>query len=314
MTRILVLKLSALGNVICSLGPFAAIRRHHADAEVTVLTTAPYADYLAGSPYFDHVMLDTRTAWWDVRGCWRLRQQLIAGHFDRVYDLQTSGRSSRIFHMFPALGRPQWSGIAYGCSHPDRDPRRNQLHDIDRQFGQLRAAGVLETATADLSWSCADISRFDLPPEIALLVPGSSAHRLAKRWPIENYARVAADLAKRGITPVVLGSAGEAELAATVRRSVGQTIDLTGQTNLAELASIARVARLAVGNDTGPMHLIAAAGCPCLVLFSSDSDPALCAPRGRSVTVLRCPDLALLDVATALAALPKATTIDAITA
>ncbi|MBN8903381.1 MAG: hypothetical protein J0H57_20345, partial [Rhodospirillales bacterium] len=69
-------------------------------------------------------------------------------------------------------------------------------------------------------------------------------------------------------------------------------------------ADLARAARVAVGNDTGPMHLIGTAGCPSLVLFSDESDPALCAPRGPSVAVLRRPDLAGLEVETVLAALP----------
>ena len=64
------------------------------------------------------------------------------------------------------------------------------------------------------------------------------------------------------------------------------------------------VAVAAVGNDTGPMHLIAAAGCASIVLFSDDSDPALCAPRGR-VTVLRRPDLASLEVSEVAAAFPS---------
>ena len=51
-----------------------------------------------------------------------------------------------------------------------------------------------------------------------------------------------------------------------------------------------------ISADTGPMHLIAAAGCRSIVLFSHDSDPERCAPRGRSVTVLRRPDLADLPV------------------
>ena len=58
--RILVIKLGALGNVILSLGPFAAIRRHHTNAHITLLTTAPYAAWLASSPYFDDVWIDER--------------------------------------------------------------------------------------------------------------------------------------------------------------------------------------------------------------------------------------------------------------
>jgi len=63
-----------------------------------------------------------------------------------------------------------------------------------------------------------------------------------------------------------------------------------------------------VGNDTGPMHLLAAAGCPAVVLFSRASDPALCAPRGPCVRVLRRPDLADLDVTAVLDVLPRRVT------
>ena len=67
---------------------------------------------------------------------------------------------------------------------------------------------------------------------------------------------------------------------------------------------MARVALAAVGNDTGPMHLIAAGGCPSLVLFSHESDPSLCAPRGK-VTVLRRASLTELGEADVEAALAR---------
>ena len=305
MSRILVLKLGALGNVVLSLGPFAAIRRHHVADHISLLTTRPWADWLATSPYFDEVLVDERPAWRDVRGWSRLRRQLAGGRFDRVYDLQTSSRSSRYFHLFPRHARPDWSGIALGCSHPDRNPERNRLHDIDRQFTQLRAAGVTETMPADLSWTGADLGRFALPGRFALLVPGSSAHRPVKRWPARRYADLAGILLTRGITPVILGMGEESALAREICTAMPDAIDLTNRTGLADLASLARAACLAVGNDTGPMHLIAAAGCPSVVLFSRDSDPALTAPRGWSVIVLRRPDLAELDLAPVLAALPE---------
>ena len=304
MSRVLVLKLGALGNVILSLGPLAAIRRHHSTDHISLLTTRPWAEWLAASPYFDQVLIDERPHWWDLGGWSHLRRQLITGHFDRIYDLQTSSRSSRYFHLFPRHARPEWSGIALGCSHPDRDPDRNHLHDIDRQFAQLRAAGVTETSPADLSWTGADLARFALPARFALLVPGSSAHRPIKRWPARHYADLAGALLTRGITPVILGTGDESVLAREICAAMPHAIDLTNRTDLPELASLARAASLAVGNDTGPMHLIAAAGCPSVVLFSRDSDPALTAPRGPSVTVLYRSDLAELDLAPVLAVLP----------
>ena len=307
-SEILVIKLSALGNVVLSFGPFAAIRRHHPDARITVLTTAPYADWLSRAPWFDRVWAAGRPEWWDLAGLLRLRRRLRGGGFARVYDLQTSGRSSRYFQLFPRDARPEWSGIAPGCSHPDRDPRRDSLHDMDRQIGQLRQAGITNFPPPDLSWCTADLAPFALPARFALMVPGSSEHRPGKRWPEAAFARLAAALAAEGITPVILGTAGEASLGRAIA-AAAPAIDLTGRTQIGALAALGRRAVFAVGNDTGPMHLLAAAGCPSVVLFSGESDPALCAPRGRAVTVLRRPllaDLPVEAVRAALAGLPDA--------
>jgi ADP-heptose:LPS heptosyltransferase len=298
---ILVIKLGALGNVVLSLGPMAAIRRHHPEAAITLLTTDPYAQWLAAAPWFDRIWTGGRPGWWDVPALLRLRRLLRGGGFRRVYDLQTSHRSSRYLSLFARNARPEWSGIAPGCSHPDTQPDRARLHDIDRQVGQLRLAGIETVPPPDLSWTRADLSRFGLPERFALLVPGSSAHRPGKRWPAAAYGRLAHALAARGIAPVVLGAPAERPLAAEIVRASG-AVDLTGQTGLAELAALGRAAAVAVGNDTGPMHLLAAAGCRSVVLFSRESDPALCAPRGGEVTVLRRPDLADLEETAVLAA------------
>jgi ADP-heptose:LPS heptosyltransferase len=311
---VLVVKLGALGNIVLSFSAFAAIRRHHADAPITLLTTAPYAGWLAETPWFDRVLLDARPPWWDLSGVLRLRRMLREGRFDRVYDLQTSSRSSHYFRLFPRAARPEWSGIAPGCSHPDRDPNRDHLHDIDRLRGQLGQAGIADVPPADLSWCRGDLARLALPRPFALLVPGSSPHRPVKRWPVANYRVLAEWLAQRGVAPVVLGGAGESMLANAICTGaspahagaagdgIGAPIDgardLTGRTSFGDLAELGRTAAFAVGNDTGPMHLLAAAGCPSLVLFSRDSDPARCvpwAPPGAPpVRVLQRDDLATL--------------------
>lgn len=309
--RILVIKLGALGNIVLSLGPFAAIRRYHPDAEITLLTTRPYAAWLSGAPYFDRVWIDTRAAWWDVPGWWALRRRLVTPAFMRVYDLQTSARSNWYYRLFPRP-RPSWSGIAPGCSHPDRAPDRDRLHDFDRQANQLRQAGIPDVPPADLSWTVGDLSRFLLPASFALLVPGSSAHRPGKRWPARCYAALATELASRGLIPVVLGSAAEKPLAQAILPPTGG-IDLTGRTDLGDLASLARSAKLAIGNDTGPMHLIASVGCPSVVLFSGESEPALCAPRGPAVRVLRRPSLTELPVTEVLAMAAELVAIPACT-
>jgi ADP-heptose:LPS heptosyltransferase len=294
--NILIVKLGAFGNIVLSMAAFAAIRRHHANARISVLTGAVYADWLRTFPYFDEILVDPRPSVVGGPSKRRLKDMLIAGAFSRVYDLQTSGRSSRYFALFPAKHRPDWSGIAFGCSLPDRDPNRNHIHDTVRIEGQLRQAGIIDIRPPDLSWLKGDIARFNLPPSFALLVPGSSPKRLLKRWPIESYAALASNLRAQGIIPVVLGSAQELTLA----QQIPDIIDLTGKTNFGDLADLARAGRFAVGNDTGPMHLLASAGCPSLTLFSRDSNPALCAPVGPWTRVLQRPDLADLPVSAVL--------------
>ena len=301
--RILVIRLGALGNIIQSFGPFAAIRAHHPNADITLLTLRPFAEWMRTAPYFDDVWIDERPEWWDLPGLLRLRQRLIGGQFDRVYDLQTSGRSSRYFRLFPRTQRPEWSGIAPGCSHPDTDPDRNRTHDLIRQANQLRDAGIADTPQADLSWCTGDIARFNLPSPIALLIPGCSPTRPLKRWPIAGYAAVATEMLRRSITPGVVGANSERDLGAQLKREVPGVVDLTGQTSLGDVADLARAAIAAIGNDTGPSHLIAAANCRTVVIFSHDSDPALCAPGGRDVRVVRHPDLTALSPAEVLAAL-----------
>ncbi len=301
MSRILVIRLGALGDFVQSFGPFAAIRARHATDEITLLTTPPFAGLARLCPWFDRVEVDVRPAWWDVAGLLRLRRQLVG--FSFVYDLQTSGRSSRYFRL---AGRPQWSGIARFCSHPQRDRGREVMHTRERQADQLRLAGIEHVPSPDLSFLTARPIP-DLPHPYALLVPGAAPHRPAKRWPAARFGDLAAVLAERGQTPVVVGAAADAGLATTIRAACPAAIDLTGQTALADLFALAAGASLAVGNDTGPMHIAATTGCRSLVLFGGDSDPSLTAPRtpdGGWASVLRAPVLADLPTPRVVAALP----------
>jgi ADP-heptose:LPS heptosyltransferase len=156
----------------------------------------------------------------------------------------------------------------------------------------------------DLTWLAADPG-LTLPDRFALLVPGAAPHRPAKRWPAERFGQLATLLAARGLTPVVVGTRQEAPLAAAIRTACPATIDLTGQTSLRQLGGVAARASLAVGNDTGPIHLAASLGVPCTVLFSAESDPVLAAPRGPAqIAVLRAPNLADLSVDRVAASLP----------
>ena len=296
--RILILKLGALGDFVQALGPMAAIKAHHPNAHMVLLTTAPYVAFGEASQLFDDVWVDQyRPKVWQIGRIKALRKMLASGHFNRVYDLQTSDRSS-FYHKILGPGqKPEWCGIAKGCSHPHDNPDRDLMHTHERQKEQLAKAGIKHVPAADLSWANSDISRFGLQPPYALLVPGGALHRPAKRWNASGYTQLANHLLAHGLTPVLLGAGAELGLLQVIEHEAPGTLNLGGKTDFIDLATLAKEATLAVGNDTGPMHLIAATHCACVVLYSHDSNPELCAQRGNAVKIIRKPDLESLNEA-----------------
>ena len=302
--NILVIKLGALGDFVQALGPMQAIRAHHPDVRVDLLTTPPFEDLATASGLFDRVIARPRMKWHQIGAIRALRRDLIQGEYARVYDLQTSDRSSFYFRLFPAKGKPEWSGTARACSHPHANPSRDRRHGVERQADQLAMAGIPSLPAADLSFADTDLTRFALPDPFALIVPGGAAHRPAKRWPADRYAALANHLHKRGLTPVLIGGADEQALHDEILAAAPAARSLCGETSLLDLVALAHRSALAVGNDTGPMHVAAIAGAPTVALYSHDSDPALCAQRGAQVTILRAGHLSQLALADVLKVLP----------
>ena len=295
--RILVIKHGALGDWVLATGCFSAIRRHHPSARITLLTTPGFADRGARCPWFDEVWTDDRLSLLAKPLAWvRLRRRLIDGEFARVYDLQTSGRTGLYFRMLPRRRRPEWSGEVAGCSHPHRNPQLVSVHTTAVRAAQLGIAGIRDVPVPTLDWLDAGIDEFSLPDAFALMVPGGSAHRPEKRWPTEKFADLARLLEERGSPPVLIGGHAEAVTLYRIAREAPGTLNLGGRTRLAQIAALARRATCAVGNDTGPIHILAKVGCPTVVLFGAASDPKRFAPCGASVTILQHELLASLPV------------------
>ena len=303
--KILVIKLSALGDFVLALAAMKKIREAHKRAHITLLTTPPFEALAKACPYFNAVEVDGKP---EGLGAWlALRRRLKAARYDRVYDLQTSSASARIFHLLQP-GAPEWSGIAFGCALPHKNRHRDQMHTLERQADQLKYAGIWPDAPTepgaapppDLSWvlrksAVARGAPVTRPRPFVMLIPGGSAHRLDKRWPAERFGQLAERLHARGYDIVIIGGLQESAVARQIQRHVGTARDLTGRTDFASIAAMGAKAALVVGNDTGPLHLAAATGAPTSVLFSKASNPGLSAPRGH-VTVLQAQDLAALEV------------------
>ena len=114
---------------------------------------------------------------------------------------------------------------------------------------------------------------------------------------------LANDLVAWGHRPVLVGGKEESDVLGEIAHRCRQARNLGGQTNIFDIAGLARRASGAVGNDTGPMHIISAMGCPSVVLYSQASNPDLCGQRGLSVKILRRAALEGLAVAEVEAAL-----------
>lgn len=289
---ILVIKHGAFGDIVMAMGALAAIRRRHPDSKIIALTTKAYANLLNQCPYVDEVWVDNKPGWSNPVGWLALRRRIKQVGFERIYDLQGSGRTAKIFHLLRP-SPPAWNGTAHGCALPDLLPEPKKRHPVQRHRLQLEQADLTEFPEPDWGWFDEPVS-FTLPGRYVLLAPGCAPHRPEKRWPAESFTELAGWLVGRGLTPVILGTSAEGEALATIAKGCADAIDLRDRTSLPQIAHLARGAIAAVGNDTGPMHLIAAVGCPALVLFSHASDPAVSAPHGPVVRTLRRDPLANL--------------------
>lgn len=298
---VLVIKHGALGDIVLATAGFAAIRARHPSAHIVCLTTKPYVDLLVQSPYFNEIWVDSKPGLLQYKAITRLRSMLRSQPWKWIYDLQTSERTTR-YQWLLARPWPNISNASRWSSHP-RGAYDTGRHALENMKSQLMLAGITSIGAPDLGWLTEDISGFALPESYALLVPGGAAHRPEKRWPAEQYAILAQELVDKKITPVLIGTTAEALAIESIAARVPRAINLCGKTSIAQLAPLARGASLAVGNDTGPMHVIAASGCPSTVLFSHASSPIRSAPIGPQVSIIQVRDLRELAVDRVLASL-----------
>ena len=276
--KILIIKHGALGDFILSFGPFKAIRKYHPNSNIILLTNSIFKQFAIESNYFNEVIVDNRPTFWNLKKILKLGILLRKKNFFRIYDLQTSQRSSLYYNFFKLKSYVEWSGTALGCTHPDRNPDRNKIHTIERHKIQLEEIGIKNIKLSDLSW-VKSTNNFKIKKPYVLFSPGASIHRPKKRWPEMNYVELAKKFLRINITPVILGDSKDIQTANFISMNANGCINLVNKTTIQDLCVLARDAQLAIGNDTGPMHAFTMSGCHALVLFSDDSNPIRCAPR-----------------------------------
>ncbi len=122
--------------------------------------------------------------------------------------------------------------------------------------------------------------RPDLAQPYAVLIPGCSPAKPAKRWPARCFANLAQSLFERGITPVLAGTAVDQDAGEEIKASVPAVIDKIGQTSLMDLAALLRDAALVVAMTPVLFSWLRDLHAPTLMVMSRHTDPSMSAPFG----------------------------------
>ena len=285
--RILFVTSNRVGDAVLSTGLLGHLIRTHPMARITVACGPHAVGVFARMPNRERTLALEKRRWnlhWPALWAWA-----AARRWDLVVDI----RGSALAYMVPARQRAVMR------------PRRGH------KLVQLAAVLGLDPPPLPMAWtSPEDRARADAllsagPPVIAL---GPTANWAPKAWPADRFAALFRALAAgslAGAVPAVLGGSGAAEraMAAPLLAALPDAVDLVGRLTLPETAACLARASLYLGNDSGLMHLAAAAGAPTLGLFGPTPAEEY-APSGAraDAAVARGPRMEDLAVEDALAA------------
>ena len=167
------------------------------------------------------------------------------------------------------------------------------MHTIDRQKDQLKAAKIEYKHLPNWKWLVNNYENNILVPnnKFIILVTGAAKHRLNKKWAQSSYALLIERFSKIDMQCILIGGEDEFDNIVNIISLVDKKIkkrplNYAGMTSYKDIVDLSTYAQYAVGNDTGPIHLIATSGLATIVLFGTDSNPDLCAPKGKNIKII----------------------------
>jgi heptosyltransferase-1 len=306
---ILIIKLSAIGDVVHTLPFLEVIRANFPNARIDWVVEEASSQIIEGHPAIDHVFVSHRTSWQKqlfrrressaaLLGIREFLKELRAETYDWVVDLQGLLKSALLLGL--SRGRrkigPNWGkeGSRLFLTEPPFFVEAD-LHAVEKY---LKAADFLEcdrtSWKGDIPIREADkrtIEKFlhENKLERKILVAINPMAKWAtKLWELEKFSALADRFQKELSCNVVFtGSRQDREdVNQIIQRMDENPLNLTGQTNLKELAYLYSRCQLLVSTDTGPMHLAAAMGCPVVALFGPTA-PWRTGPYGPAHAVIR---------------------------
>jgi lipopolysaccharide heptosyltransferase I len=323
--KILLIKLSAVGDVVHTIPVLNKLRRRYPNAHIDWLLTPTIGELLRHHPALDGVIDFPRDvsappwAWSAVTRYGRLARQLRSPRYDLVIDLQGQSRTAFLAYATRApvrIGfdkqRPQvwansrqvtdefrkhaWQGAREGAwlfyTHPIKLPTLD-VHVIDH-YQSVGALLGFAAGPADFSFPIPEAARSRADAllrergigETRPVILASRGSWETKRWPDQKSAEVARHFLQRGHAVVLVGAPRERAVGENIARLAPGIVNLTGETTLSELAALLDRGSLCIAQDSGPMHLAVALGRPVVALFGP-SDPVWAGPYHRNNAVVR---------------------------
>ncbi len=281
-SRILVIQLRRIGDVVLTTPALRALRRRFPSAMLDVLVEAPGAEALRGNPDVSEVLVYEPEA--PVRGLLRVR----ARRYDLVIDLMGNPRTALLtacsgaaVKAGPAHVFHRW---AYGVKLPQSEATQ---YAAKEKLLMLAPLGVTETDDCMPKLSLAERR---LEGNTIGLIPAS--RKETRRWPAEHFAQLGRLLIEKyGCEILVFWGPGERELAGRVASAIGEGARVTAETpSLFQAAVLIGKCRLIVTNCNGPKHIAVAMGVPTVTIHGS-SDPAAWNPPSPRHLVARRDEL-----------------------
>ena len=288
-----------LGDLLLNVPAIRSIRERFPRARLILIVGRPNAPAVLGQRWADEIrVVDTRNflgvARGGLRGVGRARPDL-AVYFTTVSYSRSAGmlvRWSRARERvgFDAMryGERDRAALTRVAAYPSGSP-----HQSDVSLALARAIGA--GARPEPPYYVPDPALVAAAPEGVVYVhPGAGKHK--NRWPAERFAAVARELLGRGHPVAWLEGPQDPGTVDAASEALGKTLPVVRGETIPQLAARFARAALYIGNDTGPLHLAAAVGCPTAGVYGW-TDPAEWSPVGRRVKSVRAADAKLESIA-----------------
>ena len=271
--RILLIRLSSLGDIVLTTPAIRAVRTHFPDAHITMLVGKQPAEVLRENPHLDEIITFDRFAKdKDTGEMLRTARVLRERKFTLAIDLQRKFRTALLMYLSGAVKR-----VGKGRLCTVRVPEQGNKHATSHYFDLLHAVGIpavdqrLELFLAATERADAT-QRFDTagvtPTGLKVgFFPGAGWK--LREWMPERFAAIGDRLVQHFDAEVLIfGGEKESELVHTVANLMNtRAVTFAGNLQVRELAACVEKCNLFLTNDTGPMHIAAAVGTPTVSLF-----------------------------------------------